>query len=472
MSNMSSILLGRFPGLESDVPAAGGVADALEVGQVVDEDGAQLDGENLVENDLIEAEEESEVVDEGNDEADELVETADALESYLAVARSAGKQGGWTTQEAAAHELGLNIVMGRIGANASFVMPSLESFGSSRERINATTSVENRITDTLKKIWEAIKRAVNKVIAFVRKWYLKIADGASRLKKRAEAIRSKAENTNGSAKEKKIRIPLAQLHVGKKAPKASQLVSSMKSVEQVIIDVTKGQMSKGYEKTMDAMVKALEKSVEAGNMTKGRENKIVEGETKYAALSDQFTADSKVLSKFPGASEDLNSGYAVKDVLPGGKRLVACDFDSGSTGKELAQASRSAYKIALIDADGSKVEVDSSTEVDVLAPQEVVGIANGVIDLAQAVIDYRGGFENYDKQTKETLKRVDKIASGSTKGDNDDENERLADIRALATATGNLLRNHGTSTTTVINYGLNLGRNALVYGNSSLNQYA
>ena len=100
MSNMSSILLGRFPGLESDVPAAGGVADALEVGQVVDEDGAQLDGENLVENDLIEAEEESEVVDEGNDEADELVETADALESYLAVARSAGKQGGWTTQEA------------------------------------------------------------------------------------------------------------------------------------------------------------------------------------------------------------------------------------------------------------------------------------------------------------------------------------------------------------------------------------
>ena len=121
---------------------------------------------------------------------------------------------------------------------------------------------------------------------------------------------------------------------------------------------------------------------------------------------------------------------------------------------------------------GSKVEVDSSTEVDVLAPQEVVGIANGVIDLAQAVIDYRGGFENYDKQTKETLKRVDKIASGSTKGDNDDENERLADIRALATATGNLLRNHGTSTTTVINYGLNLGRNALVYGNSSLNQYA
>ena len=58
--SLQQTLLGRFSSLESDVPAAGGVADALEVGQVVDEDGAQLDGENLAENDLIEASEEAE----------------------------------------------------------------------------------------------------------------------------------------------------------------------------------------------------------------------------------------------------------------------------------------------------------------------------------------------------------------------------------------------------------------------------
>ena len=474
MSNMSSILLGRFPGLESDVPAAGGVADALEVGQVVDEDGAQLDGENLVENDLIEAEEESEVVDEGNDEADELVETADALESYLAVARSAGKQGGWTTQEAAAHELGLNIVMGRIGANASFVMPSLESFGSSRERINATTSVENRITETLKKIWEAIKRAVNKVIAFVRKWYLKIFDGASRLKKRAEAIRTKGENTQGNAKEKKISIPLAGLHINKNAPKAAQLVSSMKTVTTIITDVTKGQMSKGYEKAMTGLTEALEGAVEAGRLSGGNEKKIAAASTKYAGLSSEFTEDSKALAKFPGASETNAKGFSVKEVLPGGKRFVALDLAlaEDATSKDIAAGSRSACKVVLVDATDSKVEVDGSKEVDVLSPQDVVAVANGVIDLADAVIDYRKEFENYDRQTKEALKRVDKVANSSGKGDNDAETERLADIRAIATAAGNLIRNQGTSVTSVVNYGLNLGRNALVYGNSSLNQYA
>ena len=205
MASLDALLLGRFASLESDVPAAGGFSDSLEVGQVVDEDGAQLDGENLVEGDLIAASEDAEVIDEGSAETDELIETTEALESYLAAARRASKQGGWTTQEATAYHVGIDIAMKKLGADGSAIVPSLESFGSSRERINATASVENRLTEALRKIWEAIKRAVNKVYVFVKKWYLKILDGASRLKKRAEAIRKKAENTTGSKKENKIR---------------------------------------------------------------------------------------------------------------------------------------------------------------------------------------------------------------------------------------------------------------------------
>ena len=42
---------------------------------MVDEDGAQLDGENLAENDLIEASEEAEVVEEGKEEENSSEET-------------------------------------------------------------------------------------------------------------------------------------------------------------------------------------------------------------------------------------------------------------------------------------------------------------------------------------------------------------------------------------------------------------
>ena len=169
MASLDALLLGRFASLESDVPAAGGFSDSLEVGQVVDEDGAQLDGENLVEGDLIAASDDADVIDEGSAETDELIETTEALESYLAAARRASKQGGWTTQEATAYHVGIDIAMKKLGADGSAIVPSLESFGSSRERINATASVENRLTEALRKIWEAIKRAVNKVYVFVKK---------------------------------------------------------------------------------------------------------------------------------------------------------------------------------------------------------------------------------------------------------------------------------------------------------------
>ena len=467
--SLQQTLLGRFASLESDVPAAGGVSNALEIGQVVDEDGAQLDGENLVENDLIEAAEEADVVEEGADDVEELVETSEALESFLSAAQAASKQGGWTTQEAAAYDMGINIVMGRLGGNSRDVMPSLESFGSSRERINATASVENRITDTLKKIWEAIKRAVNKVIAFVRKWYLKIADGATRLKKRAEAIRKKAENTNGTAKEKKIRIPLAGLHISKNAPSAEQLNKSLELVDGLIADMTKDRMSKDFNNMCDTIVESLNEGID-GDVDKAF--KILISGTASSKAPNGFSPDSGVLSKFPGAPED-GKGQATQE-LPGGKKFAMVEVQANGLAadvKEISKLGRITAKVSLVDASDKKVEIDSSKEVQILEPSQVAALADKVADLAGTVVDYRKDFENYERKTKDTLSKVDKIAGKTGKGENEDETNRLAFVRAVANLVGGGIRNNGTSITAVINYGLGLGRNVLVYGNSSLNQY-
>ena len=466
--SLQQTLLGRFSSLESDVPAAGGVADALEVGQVVDEDGAQLDGENLAENDLIEASEEAEVVEEGAEESELLAETAESLESFLSAAQAAKKQGGWTSQEAAAYELGINVVMSRLGGDARDVMPSLESFGSSRERINATASVENRITDTLKKIWEAIKRAVNKVVAFVRKWYLKIADGATRLKKRAEAIRKKAENTTGSAKEKKIRTALSGLHVNKNMPNASELKSHLDKMTEVVKSCTSGKLSKNFSQNCDDVVQAIEAQVEAKSGSTAGLSSLLEVNTPIAS---HFSDDSTVLAKFPGAA-DGSTGKSIGE-LPGGKKLalVIPKSTQDGTAKDINNAARVVMKVALVDASQQKVEIDSSKEVAILEPSQVASLADAVIDLCDSVIDYRKEFENYERKTKDTLSKIDKISGKATKGDSAEENASLEIVRAVANYAGASIRNYGSSTTTVINYGLNLARNVLVYSNSSLNQY-
>ena len=498
MASLDALLLGRFASLESDVPAAGGFSDSLEVGQVVDEDGAQLDGENLVEGDLIAASEDAEVIDEGSAETDELIETTEALESYLAAARRASKQGGWTTQEATAYHVGIDIAMKKLGADGSAIVPSLESFGSSRERINATASVENRLTEALRKIWEAIKRAVNKVYVFVKKWYLKILDGASRLKKRAEAIRKKAENTTGSKKENKIRTGvLGQIHLSGSAPTASQLNTALTQIAANVGSLTENRLTGAYAdacgEVIDAIQNIADGKVDDANATDvklknvlDRVNTALGGVSKELDLGTAAPANDSIRKRaFAGAPTTVEVTRTTE--LPGGKALVAVkavDIAGNTTrasGDQAGEKSAAegaaaglkyAFKVSLVAFADTKKEIDESKEINTLDQGDVISICDGVINFAEKVIDYKKGFEQYERKTKELLSKADKIKGKETKsGDTGAEATSAAVARSLATGVGAAMRNMGTSITNVINYGMNLSRASLVYANSSLNQF-
>ena len=497
MASLDALLLGRFASLESDVPAAGGFSDSLEVGQVVDEDGAQLDGENLVEGDLIAASEDADVIDEGSAETDELIETTEALESYLAAARHASKQGGWTTQEATAYHVGIDIAMKKLGADGSAIVPSLESFGSSRERINATASVENRLTEALRKIWEAIKRAVNKVYVFVKKWYLKILDGASRLKKRAEAIRKKAENTTGSKKENKIRTGvLGQLHIAKAAPSGDKIKSALDDVAGMVDGLTSTRLTGEYGNACESVIEKIQEIADGKLKDAAAPTDAASGATTAAVnamktVNDSLgkvtaelgltkTADNEIAKRaYAGAPQGTVVLTTDEVELPGGKTvLVIGKVDTGANAtnaenaKNVTAALKYAYKVTFIAKESKKVEIDESKEIDTLDTGAVISICDGVINFADKVIDYKKGFEQYEKKTKELLSKADKIKGKDSKsGDNDAEAANGAIARTLATGVGAAMRNMGTSITNVINYGMNLSRAALVYANSSLNQY-
>ena len=483
MSSIRNTLLGRFAGLESDVPENGG-ATGLEVGEVVDEAGAQIDGENLPEGDILAAADDQDVIDEGVDEVDTLVETSEALESFLAAAQTAGKQGGWTAQEAAAYSLGIDATTKRVGLNAKSFMPSVESFGSSgRERINATGSVENRITEILKNIWEAIKKAINKVVVFIRKWYLKIFDGASRLKKRAEAIGKRSQNTNGSVKESKIRTGvLGALHNGRKDIDSSLIISSIETTKDIIASMTKGKLASAYGDNADALVTALGEVTDAAaasavteaiTAVKDAGNRLVS-----AAKVDGLTADG---DKTKYANLDDVGVVEVKQTtaLAGGKVIqvvnVAANNATGTDGaKAGAKIAKYTGLLAVADAVTTKVEIDESKEVKTLAIGDCTKIADAVVAFCDVVIDFKAGFESYERKTKEVMKKVDSLASKSGKHD-DVEGLTAADkgviVRELANAIGMKVKNQGQSITNLINYGMGVSRAGLVYANSSLNQY-
>ena len=531
MASLDALLLGRFASLESDVPAAGGFSDSLEVGQVVDEDGSQLDGENLVEGDLIAASDDADVIDEGSAETDELIETTEALESYLAAARHASKQGGWTTQEATAYHVGIDIAMKKLGADGSAIVPSLESFGSSRERINATASVENRLTEALRKIWEAIKRAVNKVYVFVKKWYLKILDGASRLKKRAEAIRKKAENTTGSAKENKVRSGvLSKLHDSSKGITLSEVSDSIKAVTAIVDELGSNKNHSGYKdfltKTIDDIetIKAYadkpddhestETKVKAGsenehNMTAAQlaakqaggrptgPRKQKEWDESIAKLKTALASyEETVTVKTPAAKQkmitvgnarsylknlkDMESWADLKitaTTICGGEQielLVATGLKKATTDagelEKLVKLSSSIGKIYVVSQSDKAVEIDESKEVKTLETSQVISLCDDVINFAEKVIDYKKGFEQYEKADKDALKKLDKI-TGKDLDKVSDAPEIAKLIRGAARITSNVISNGKGSITTLISTGMGISSAALQYSVVSLAQY-
>ena len=493
MSNIRGALLGRFPGLESDVNADGD--DDLEIQapeEGVDATGAQTDGENIVEGDLVEAAEETREVDSANAEAGELEDTADSLESFLLAAQLGQRQGGWSGREALAYSVGLDATLKRLGADHSAVVPSLESFtGSERQRIDACVSVENKIKDALISIWEAIKRAVNKVMAFIKKWWVKIFDGASRLKKRAEAIRKKAENTSGTAKEKKFTTSTyANLHVSKAMPNSTAIKTALDGIATTIKELTAGRTDSGYGQLVDDVVDNVQKFADAdGSGSINEAADTLSGSCKKYAGQMTLTfvkgasASEDDRKRFYGsiASAVVVPQFSKTGELPGGKVLwvltaVAPDVkgnDNGQLGRNLAAAFRVSGRVSLADYSPKKVEIDNSKEVPVLEIGGVIEICDGVIDMCQPIIDYKLGFANYEKKNSAALGKVDAVLRKANNGKTEDKTarERAELTRGLAQAVGSIIRNRGTSITNVVNYGVSLGRNALVYSVQSLAQY-
>ena len=479
-------LLGRFSSLESDVPQDDLEIEAPEEG--VDETGAQLDGENIVEGDLVEAAEDEAEVDQADDEAEELEDTSDSLESFLLAAQLGRAKGGWSNDEALAYGIGLDATLKRVGGSSSDVMSSLESFDGQRQRLESTIAVENKIKDAIMSIWEAIKRAVNKVVAFVRKWYVKIFDGASRLKKRAEAIRKKAENTTGSAKENKIATStLSMLHKSKSMPSAKDLTDTINAITEATKTLTSGRLESGYGDVVDAVVKTLTDVAEGD----GKLSMTVASTAVGSITSAKIFQVDLAIAKNKGSADDLakvsmtaSSQNNIAELyqsteLPGGKKLVHLNLgsqkgglDNGAYGRNVASALRLANKVQVIDYGNKKVELDSSKQVAILSPSEVIAIADATIDFCSAVVDYKLGFDKYEKKNSAALGKVDGVLrKANNKEDDQDGRQRGEFVRGLAQGLGSLIRNRGTSVTAVIGYGMALCRNSLVFGVQSLAQY-
>ena len=524
MTNLNQLLLGRFASMESDV------VDNEEQQPIADEElgtddlGNQLDSTTLPETAMAEADEHLDDVENATADVEELNDTSESLESFLSAAQQARKTGGWTQGEAFAIQLGLDAALKRIGVSGEAMMPSLESFGRSRE--SSTVSVENAITDGLKKIWEAIKRTINKVVAFIRKWYLKILDGASRLKKRAEAIRKKAENTQGSAKENKVRSGvLSKLHDSSKGITIKEVQGSIEAFAEIVEGIGSVKNTSGYKDSLVTQVDVIEavtefkatpdgtsratitdqdefdkqkaahdkasekkaKAIERGYGFKTHDAAVAKATDAMAALIRiEIVPASK--RKVEGLSNARSSLKNLKDVetwaklkvevgkICGGKQIEALELEGKlaiTDSEELdkcVKLSSAVGKLYIVSQTDKAVEIDESKEVPTLDTGTVISLCDSVINFSDKVIDYKKGWENYERADKEILKRLDRV-NGKDLDKVNDVPEIAKLIRGLARISSNIISNGKSTTSIAISTGMGISSAALQYCVVSLAQY-
>lgn len=169
--------------------------------------------EDSMEYALLEVEEAAEEVEAAEEDVEELEEIEDGLGDVVEeMEESMERFGGLDQQAAAFAHIAVQAYAARLGLSSDSMLPSLESFGGDSGKQGATQISMEGIKDTIKKIWVAIKAAVQKAIKAVKDFFAKIFGGVDKVLLRAEALQKSVDGIKGAAKaDATVSIPNPQL---------------------------------------------------------------------------------------------------------------------------------------------------------------------------------------------------------------------------------------------------------------------
>ena len=479
-------LMGRFSALESDVPESS-VDAAEDIPQDVLETAVdtEVDGTETVEGHALEAEEAEADVVEADGAAEDLQETSEALESYLEIVQDARlSRRGLTKGEAHILYVGINNAVKKVGLDVGDIAGnvSVESFDGGRDSLGRCASLENAITDAIKKFWEAIKNQISKMVKYVRDWWLKHLDGAARMKKKAEKLKEKADKTNGSAKEKKIPISSHRLlSDDKKAGTAQSISNGLEATTKLITELTNSRASDSFSSNLDEIETAVSNIFDSETETNVNGIATAKNTSKLGfAANTVITVDGdQTDQKIMGVTGDDGLTVSASAKMPGYKKFYSITV-ADLTGANLNDVEKVAenYKKA---GDKSRIsvryatekvpEIDASADYLTLSPSQAASLCDEVINMCDAVMKYRQNFDKYEKATKNFLSKMDNIYKKSTKSAEGEAVKNMSIGKKLGQGAASYVRNQTSSITAVVGYGMGLGRGTLSYVQSSLSQY-
>lgn len=337
-------------------------------------------GVDSMETAISDVEEAYDVVETVENDIEELEEIEEGLEGLVCTLEGMIEtDGGLSTQSATMLHQAVHAYTRRLGLDASEIVASVESFGGDTGKATATTVSVESIGDTLKRIWAAIKAAVEKALRAIGDFYSKVFGGVDKVAARVKVLEGQIadlEKSKAVAGKDKMSVPNANtLHVGGdvKASTINKGLSNLVDVADEASGVADG--AAGYYKAVSDKFTKLKSSDEESDVDAALKELL---EYQGKTLTKLTSIDGKIMSgdkQMSGtvSGDDADATLSLK-ARQGAKNVQSPEVDVPSL-SELKETLKHVSKLADI-IKGNKASIEKLKS----ARNEAVAAAKKVVD--------------------------------------------------------------------------------------------
>jgi hypothetical protein len=365
---------------------------------------------------------------------EDAVADAETLDMIANTAEKSVEEGeGMDPVAAEIAEVAVESIYARLGVERKAI-PSLESFGSAGSRKSATRIAIEDWKDTVKKVWEAVKKFFVNLYEKIKNFILNVINTFRSLEKAAKSMKARVLDLKGEAKEKTIKDKSLAKGLGRGE---TGTVTAAKAIETVKLIQEIGKDSPKVSETASEALSTIAKITT--DIKQIIEEKNIH---KVEAASEDFI--STVRSKLPPESQPLfNGDKIIIDVKEEGNGI--------------------AYSVTVKHSD------KGAEELNVLTKQEMITICDEVVTLAKNIDEASKSIKKVEEMTKNVTKIVDGIIKLASEGIEEEQVKRnLNLVRSIVLSLGSATTKIASI---ILGVSTKTGRAALSYVAKSMNQY-
>lgn len=327
-----------------------------------------------------------------------------SLEAIAMEAEASIAEGGYDRAAAGMMQVAVQNQLDMVGVDASSTVPSMESFGGSGTRVEATQVSVEAIKEKAQQFWKFIVKKYKEIREKILKWFKSVFSTAAQLKSRATKVAKKAADKKGTKKEDQEEIDFggAAKHLmtgtsGKvDVAKLKANVTALKELANSIFQ-DHGVMVKDMAETTEKMLSAAA-GLDKEKWEKGEAKDFLDGGKLFGIDVPDYDLD-----KFKGTTGGEYLGARDIEVKKG-------DGGAGDVAGLKSKLDGTSVRYDVAKNGDKAIEVADDQKFEAFAPDASRSIADEVVVVAEAVLAFESNYFKFQKDLEGMEKAAEKLA--------------------------------------------------------------